>query len=118
VSTFIDVSDVEPACEVEPSSDDEAASDGEALFDKDDIKTFVADDVGCVDFCLEQERIIEAARFNISQAKGMCGYVQASTECAKQCRENEVPYKDHYYVLVCVYAQNMTLSHYGGDQLG
>jgi hypothetical protein len=66
-----DVYDGEPASEVKPASDDEAASDGEALFDKDDIKTFVADDVGCVDLCLDQEQIIEAAGFHISQAKGM-----------------------------------------------
>jgi hypothetical protein len=76
-----DVSDGEPESEVEPASDDE---DGEALVDKDDIKTFVADDVGCVDSCLEQERILEAAGFNIAQAKGMRGYVQAETERAKQ----------------------------------
>jgi hypothetical protein len=46
------ISDGEPISEVEPASDDE---DGEALFDKDDINTFFADDVGYVDSCLEQE---------------------------------------------------------------
>jgi hypothetical protein len=50
-----DVTYGEHDSEVEPASDDE---DGEALVDKDDIKTFVADDVGCVDSCLEQERIL------------------------------------------------------------
>jgi hypothetical protein len=64
-----DVSDGEPASEVKPASDEEATSDGEVLFDKDQIKTFFADAVGCVDSCLEQERIIEAVGFNIAQAK-------------------------------------------------
>jgi hypothetical protein len=44
-----DVSDGESDSEVEAASDDEAA-----LVDKDDIKNFVSDDVGCVDSCLEQ----------------------------------------------------------------
>jgi hypothetical protein len=61
-----DVSDGKPDSEVEPASDDK---DGEALVDKDEINTFVADDVGCVDSCLEQERILEAAGFHIAQAK-------------------------------------------------
>jgi hypothetical protein len=93
-----DVSDGESASEVEPASDDEVASDGEALFDKDDIKTVVADDVGCVDSSLEQERILEATGFHIAQAKVMSGYVQAATERAKQCCDTEVPYKDRDYV--------------------
>jgi hypothetical protein len=108
-----DVSDGESDSEVEAASDDE-----DALVDKDDIKTFVSDDVGCVDSCLEQERILEAAGFHIAQAKGMRGYVQAATERAKQCRDNEVPHKDRDYVLVCDYAQNMPLPHYGGEQPG
>jgi hypothetical protein len=74
-----DVSYGEPASHVKPASDDEAASDGEALFDKDGMKTFVVDDVGCADSCLEQEWILEAAGFYIAQAKGMHGYVQAAT---------------------------------------
>jgi hypothetical protein len=108
------VYDGEPASEVEPASDDEAAYDGEALFDKDGIKTFVPDDIGCVDSCLEQERILKATGFHISQAKGMCGYVKAATERAKQCRDKEVPHNDREYVRVCDYAQNMPLPHYGG----
>jgi hypothetical protein len=108
-----DISDGESDSEVEAASDDE-----DVLVDKDDIKTFVSDDVGCVDSCLEQERILEADGFHIAQAKGMRGYVQAATECAKQCRDNEVPHKDRGYVLVCDYAQNMPLPHYGGEQPG
>jgi hypothetical protein len=82
------------------------------------IKTFVADDVGCVDLCLDQERILEAVGFHISQAKGMCQYVQVATECAKQCHNNEVPHKGHDYVLVFDYAQNMPLPYYDGEQPG
>jgi hypothetical protein len=89
-----------------------------ALFDKDDIKTFVADDVVCVDSCIEQERILEANGFHISQAKGMRDYVQAETERAKQCRDTEVPHKELDYVLLCNYVQNMPLPHYGGEQPG
>jgi hypothetical protein len=48
----------------------------------------------------------------------MRGYVQAATERAKQCRENEVPHKERDYVLVCDYAQNMLLPYYGGEQPG
>jgi hypothetical protein len=92
-----DVSDGKPISEVEPASGDE---DGEALFDKDDINTFATDYVGCVDLCLEQERILEADGFRIAQAKGMRDYVQAATERAKQCHDNKVPHKDRDYVLV------------------
>jgi hypothetical protein len=104
-----DVSDGELTSESEPAYDDEAASDGEALFDKDGIKNFVADDVGCVDLCLEQGRILEAAGLHISQAQLMRCYIQAATERIKQCRKNEVPHKDRDYVIVCNYAQNMPL---------
>jgi hypothetical protein len=48
----------------------------------------------------------------------MRGYVQAATERAKQCRNNEVPHKDREYVIVCDYAQNIPLSHYGGEKPG
>jgi hypothetical protein len=48
----------------------------------------------------------------------MHGYVQAATERAKQCRDNEVPHKDRDYVLVCDYAQNMPLPHNSGEQPG
>jgi hypothetical protein len=110
-----DVSDGEPVSDVEPASYDKV---GEALFDKDDIKNFVDDDVVCVDSCLEQEQILEAAGFHIAQAKEILGSVQSATERAKQCRDNEVPHKNRDYVLVCDYAQNMLLPHYGGEQPG
>jgi hypothetical protein len=93
-----DISGDESDSEVEAAYDDE-----DALVDKDDIKTFVSDGVGCVDSCLEQEQILEAAGFHIAQAKEVRGYVQAATERAKQCRDNEVPYKDRDYVLACDY---------------
>jgi hypothetical protein len=64
-----DISDEKTVYEFEPAPDDEAASDGEALFDKDDIKAVVSDDVGCVDSCLNKEWILEADGFHISQAK-------------------------------------------------
>jgi hypothetical protein len=107
-----DVSYCEPASQVKPASDDAAASDGEALSDNDDIKTFVADDVGCFDSYLKQELILEAAGFHIAQAKVMRGYIQSATECTQQCRENKVPHNDRNYVLVCKYAQNILLPHY------
>jgi hypothetical protein len=48
----------------------------------------------------------------------MRGYVQAATERAKQCRDKKVLHEDRDYLLVCDYAQNMPLPHYGGEQPG
>jgi hypothetical protein len=84
--------------------------------DKDDINTFVADDIGCVDARLKQEWILEAAGYHIAYAKGMSGYVQSATECTKQWCNNEVPHKDRDCVIVFDYAQNKPMLHYGDEQ--
>jgi hypothetical protein len=49
----------------------------------DDITTFVADDMGCVDACLEKERILEAAGFHVCQAEWMRHYIQHAMQCTK-----------------------------------
>jgi hypothetical protein len=66
--------------------------------------------------CLEQERIIEATGFHISHAKGIRGFIQAAPAHANQCHNNEVLHKDRNYILVCDYAQNMPLPHYGDEK--
>jgi hypothetical protein len=101
--------DEESQTSVEPFVDDLVAGD---------INTFVADNIGCVDACLEQERILEAAGCHVAQSKGMRHCIQLATECAKQCCNNEVPHKDCDYMIICDYVQNMPLSNDGGEQPG
>jgi hypothetical protein len=68
--------------------------------------------------CLEQEKILEAAGFRVMQVKGMRVYVQKQTEAAIQCRPSEVPHAEREYFIVCDYAQNLPLPHYGGENPG
>jgi hypothetical protein len=87
------------------------------LFKDDDVvgemaKSFLGSD------CIEQETILEAAGNHVRQAKGMRHFVQHATESAVRCRNEEVPHADREYVIVCDYAQNMPLPHYGGEQPG
>jgi hypothetical protein len=110
-------SDGVPVSYGEPASEGESASLDETPFaDKDDINTFVDDYIGCADVCLDQEWILEANGFHVVKAKIMHDYIQAATECAKQCRDNEVPHKDRAYMVVYEYTQNMPLSYYSGEQ--
>jgi hypothetical protein len=52
------------------------------------------------------------------QATGMHHYAQMTTECAKQCHDTEVNNKDHDYIIVCIFLQNMPLPHDIGEQPG
>jgi hypothetical protein len=86
------------------------------LFKDDDVvgemaKSFLGDD------CIEQETILEAAGNHVRQAKGMRHFVQHATESAVHCHNEEVPHADREYV-ICDYAQNMPLPHYGGEHPG
>jgi hypothetical protein len=69
-------------------------------------------------YCLDQEKILESAGFHAMQVKGMRGYVQKQTEAAIQCRSSEVPHAESEYIIVCDYAKNLPLPHYGGKQPG
>jgi hypothetical protein len=68
--------------------------------------------------CLDQERILEAAGYQVKQAKEMRGYVQQQNAAGIECRTSEVPHQDRTYVIVCDYAQNLPLPHYGGERPG
>jgi hypothetical protein len=68
--------------------------------------------------CLDQEKILEAAGFHLMQEKGLCEYVHKQIEAAIQCSSSEVPHAEREYVIVCGYAQNLPLPHYGGEQPG
>jgi hypothetical protein len=43
---------------------------------------------------------------------------QKMTETANHCHENEVRHAEMEYIIICDYAQNMPLPHYGDEQLG
>jgi hypothetical protein len=45
-------------------------------------------------------------------------YVQERTAIATQCHNEEVTHHKRDYVIVCDYAQNLPLPHYGGEQPG
>jgi hypothetical protein len=82
------------------------------LFKDDDVvgemaNSFLGDD------CIEQEKIMEAAVNHVRQAKGMRHFLQHATESAVHCCCEEVPHADREYIIVCDYAQNMKLPHYG-----
>jgi hypothetical protein len=48
----------------------------------------------------------------------MRGYVHQKTAAGIECRTSEVSHQDREYVIVCDYAQNLPLPHYGGEQPG
>jgi hypothetical protein len=64
------------------SDDEESQASGEPFADDlvvDNIKTFVADDIWCVDACLKKERILEATGFHAAHAKWMRHCIQLAT---------------------------------------
>jgi hypothetical protein len=97
---------------------EEAAAEAVSHLFKDDgiiddiAKYFLTED------CLDQERILEAVGHHVLQAKGVRYYIQKATKAAIMCRSLEVVHKDREYVIVCDYAHNMPLPHYGGEQPG
>jgi hypothetical protein len=111
-------SDDDDSASDDNAEEEEAAAEAVSHFFKDDgiiddiAKSFLTED------CLDQERILEAAGHHVLQAKGMRYYIQKATEAAVLCRSLEVVHKDREYVIVCDYAQNMPLPHYGGEQPG
>jgi hypothetical protein len=100
------------------AEEEEAAAEAVSHLFKDDgiiddiEKSFLTED------CLDQERILEAAGQHVLQAKRMRYYIQKATEAAILCCSLEAVHKDREYVIMCDYAQNMPLPHYGGEQPG
>jgi hypothetical protein len=70
------------------------------------------------DDCIKQETILEAAGYHVMQAKVMRAYVQGAIAAACKCRDDEVPHAQREYTIVCDYAQNLNMPHYGGEQPG
>jgi hypothetical protein len=52
------------------------------------------------------------------QANVMRAYVQGVTSAACKCRNDEVPHAQRKYTVVCDYAQNLNMPHYGDEQPG
>jgi hypothetical protein len=64
--------------------------------------------------CVEQEAVLEAAGFRVTQARAMRGMVQDRTKDVIECviALKIIDMRDR--VLVCDYTQNINYPHYGG----
>jgi hypothetical protein len=68
--------------------------------------------------CAQEEDIIEAAVFHVEQAKVMRELDQKRAQEAKEDIENGVLHPEKRYCLVCDYAQNLGIPHFGKEQPG
>jgi SNF2 family DNA or RNA helicase len=66
----------------------------------------------------EKEAIIQAAPFHVEQAKSMCELAQKHAQEATDEIDNGVLHPDKWYYMVCDYAQNLEIPHFGKDQHG
>jgi hypothetical protein len=71
-----------------------------------------------IDDCIQQETILEGAGYHAMQAKAMRAYVQGAKSAACKCHDDEVAHVQREYTIVCEYAQNLNMPHYGGEQPG
>jgi rubrerythrin len=68
--------------------------------------------------CAQEEAIIEAAAFHVEQAKVMRKLAQKRAQEAKDDIENGALHQEKWYCLVCDYAQNVGIPHFGKYQPG
>jgi hypothetical protein len=77
-----------------------------------DAKDLLTDD------CIGQYKSLKAPGYPVMQAKAIRAYVQWATSAACKCRNDEVPHDQREYTIVCEYAQNLNMPHYGDEQPG
>jgi hypothetical protein len=68
--------------------------------------------------CAKEEAIIEAAAFHVEQVKFMCELDQKRAQEAKDDIENGVLHPEERHCLVCDFAQNLGIPHFGKYQPG
>jgi hypothetical protein len=68
--------------------------------------------------CAKEEAIIEAAVFHVEQANVMRELAQKRAQEAKDDIENGVLHPEKRYCLLCDYAQNLGIPHFGKEQPG
>jgi hypothetical protein len=111
-------SDADNASAINSNTEEEAAVKALSHLFKDDI---IVDDLSnsfLTAYCIDQERILEAAGNHVVQENGVRHYVQEATEADIMCLSFEVLHKDRECVIVCDYAHNMPLPHYGDEGPG
>jgi hypothetical protein len=68
--------------------------------------------------CAQEEAIIEAAAFHVEQSKVMRELAQKRAKEAKDDIDNGVLHPEKQYCLVCDYAGNLGIPHFGKEQHG
>jgi hypothetical protein len=69
-------------------------------------------------YCAQDEAIIETAAFHVEQAKVMREFAQKCAQEANENIESGVLHPEKRYCLVCDYAQNLGILHFGKDHPG
>jgi hypothetical protein len=105
-------------------SDDDIDEDSDAEFDEPqdcnvkEKKTSAIAESFLSGNCAEEEAIIQAASYHVEQAKVMRELAQMRAQEAKDDIANDVMHPNKRYCIVCDYAQNLGIPHFGKEQHG